>query len=91
MTINEIDATVGKNTQKAGIVSLEDIYILSKYGVTCLLKEGEVDFSQYYYEIDTNELLHSEFPSSELKYLQEMGFSYLDETKKKIVKFVELI
>jgi hypothetical protein len=79
MSLEELKETLKDNKVEYCSVSTAELVNIYKFVNVNL----QMDFQtlDYYYEINVNELLESDFPSSELETLKKQGWAFTEDNK----------
>lgn len=79
MSLDELKETLKDNKVEYCSVSTAELVNIYKFVNVNL----QMDFQtlDYYYEINVNELLESDFPSSELETLKKQGWAFTEDNK----------
>lgn len=79
MNLEELKETLKDNKVEYCSVSTAELVNIYKFVNVNL----QMDFQtlDYYYEINVNELLESDFPSSELETLKKQGWAFTEDNK----------
>ena len=86
MTLKDIEDTIGKNTLSYSKISASDLVSIMEYVKVKLLMDREC--FDYYYEIETDELLSSKMPTELLSVLQDLGWAF-NSDKSKILSYLK--
>lgn len=85
MNLDDLKDTLSSNTLYYGSISSSAMINIMKF-VNVKLLMDERTF-EYYYEIDVDELLKSDFPKEELETLKNQGWSF-SKNRDKLILFL---